>query len=280
MAAATPAQPHTAHTVLVTGASSGIGQATARLLAEQGARVFGTSRQERPDADGVEMLRLDVRSAESVQHCVGQVLGRAGHLDVLVNNAGVMHEGFAEETTEADAAAVMDVNFFGTVRVTHTVLPGMRARHQGRIINVGSLAACIGEPGEGFYAASKAALARYTESLRHEVWHLGITVSLVEPGAFTTDVLHAASTTQATINDYDGPREAAHRTLHTALRRGGDPQRAAAVIAKAVTAPAPRARYSAGRDSTWIPYLTALLPQRLIDLALRRSYHLPTRRPQ
>lgn len=97
-----------------------------------------------------------------------------------------MCEGFAEETTLDEAAKVFATNLFGVARVVNAVLPGMRARRRGGIVNVGSLAAWVGEPGESFYAASKAALARYTEALRHEVWHLGIAVSLVEPGAFTT----------------------------------------------------------------------------------------------
>jgi NAD(P)-dependent dehydrogenase (short-subunit alcohol dehydrogenase family) len=270
-----PRIPSTPRTVLVTGASSGIGQATARLFAELGARVFGTSRQVRPDEQGVEMLQLDVGSADSVRRCIDQVLARADGIDVLVNSAGVMHEGFAEETTATEAEGVMDTNFFGTVRVTHAVLPGMRARRQGHIISVGSLAAWVGEPGEGFYAASKAALARYTEALRHEVWHLGIHVSLVEPGAFTTPVLTAATTAQATITDYDGPRESASRTLHKALRTGENPRKAAALICKIAYAPAPRGRYGAGRQSSWLPVLKTLLPQRLFDTVLRRGYHLP-----
>lgn len=222
------------------------------------------------------MLQLDVRYAESIQQCIDHIHAVAGHLDVLVNNAGVMHEGFTEETTPAEAQAIFAGNFFGAIAVTNAVLPSMRARRQGRIINVGSLAAWIGEPGEGVYAASKAALARYTEALRHEVWHLGIKVSLVEPGAFTTGVLHAASTTEAKIADYDGPRESAHRTLHEALRRGEDPHKAAVVISKIAQAPKPRGRYGAGRDGIWIPLLKTLLPQRIVEFLLRRSYRLPS----
>jgi NAD(P)-dependent dehydrogenase (short-subunit alcohol dehydrogenase family) len=261
--------------VLVTGASSGIGQATARLFAARGARVFGTSRREVPDGHGVEMLRLDVGSAESVERCVGEVLDRAGRVDVLVNNAGVMHEGFAEETGRAEAESVFDVNFFGAVRVAHAVLPAMRARRRGHIVNVGSLAAWVGEPGEAFYAASKAALARYTEALRHEVWHLGVRVCLVEPGVFTTGVLTAASVSRARIADYDGPRESARRTLHDALRRGDDPGKAAELIVKVASSPAPRGRYGVGRQSGWVPLLKTLMPQRLFDTLLRRGYHLP-----
>ncbi|NKZ07839.1 SDR family NAD(P)-dependent oxidoreductase [Actinomadura latina] len=261
--------------VLVTGASSGIGRATALLFAERGARVFGTSRQVRPDEGGVRMLRLDVRSDASVRECVGEVLAQVDGLDILINNAGVMHEGFAEETSPEEARAVFETNFFGAVRLVNAVLPGMRERRRGRIVNVGSLAAWVGEPGEGFYAASKAALARYTESLRHEVWHLGIKVCLVEPGVFTTAVLNGSTATGAAIADYYGPRESARATLHSALRKGEDPREAARIIWKAATRPAPRGRYGAGRQSFVVPRLKTLAPQRLVDIALRRAYRLP-----
>ncbi|NVI92499.1 SDR family NAD(P)-dependent oxidoreductase [Actinomadura sp. BRA 177] len=260
--------------VLVTGASSGIGRATALLFAERGARVFGTSRRERPDEGGVRMLRLDVRSAESVRECVGEVLAE-GDIDVLINNAGIMHLGFAEETTPEEARALFETNFFGAVRLVDAVLPGMRERRRGRIVNVGSLAAWVGEPGEGFYAASKAALARYTESLRHEVWHLGIKVCLVEPGVFTTEVLNSSTANESAIADYDGPRESARATLQGALRKGEDPRKAARIVWKAATAKAPRGRYGAGCESLWVPPLKTLAPQRLVDAALRRAYGLP-----
>lgn len=262
-------------TALITGASSGIGQETARLFAREGFRVFGTSRRQRQDDGDVEMLRLDVCSGPSVGRCVTEVLERSGHIDVLVNNAGVMHEGFAEETTMAEAEAVFAANLFGTVRVTNAVLPGMRGRRAGRIINIGSLAAWIGEPGEAFYAASKAALARYTEALRHEVWHCGIAVSLVEPGAFVTNVLEAASTSPATIADYDGPRDSARRTLHESLRRGDDPRKVAAMILKVALTRSPLPRYGAGHDAFWVPRAKTILPGRLLDRLIRRGYGLP-----
>ncbi len=261
---------------LVTGASSGVGQHTARRFAEQGFRVFGTSRRDRPDWLGVEMLRLDVHSQESVQQCVDEALTRAGQIDVLVNNAGAMHEGFAEETTMPQAAAVFETNFFGTVRVINAVLPGMRRRRTGRIINVGSLAAWVGEPGEAFYAASKAALARYTEALHHEVWPLGLTVSLVEPGAFATDVVEVASRSDATIADYNGLRESASDTLRRGLRRGGDPRDLASLIVRIAQAQSPKARYGAGLDGRWLPSFKVLSPQRLFDYLLRRGYGLPS----
>lgn len=270
-----PAASTRPRTVLVTGASSGIGRATARRFAAEGFRVFGTSRQQRPDEHGVEMVPLDVCSDKSVQQCVGRVLARADQIDVLVHNAGVMHRGFTEETPPEQAHAVFETNFFGATRVIQAVLPSMRERRDGRIITVGSLSAQVGEPGEGFYAASKAALARYTEALRHEVAHCGVSVSLVEPGAFTTNVDQAAITSPATIADYDSAREQARRTLQHSLRHGGDPRRAAATIVGIARARSPLRWYGAGREARWIPLLTTLLPQQVVDGLLRRSFHLP-----
>ncbi len=265
-------------TVLVTGASSGIGRAAAHRLAAAGHEVFGTSRRARPDdpgEHGVRMTTMDVRSDESVRRCVDEVTERAGGIDVLVNNAGVMHHGFAEETSRAEADAVFETNFFGAVRVIDAVLPAMRERRGGRIVNVGSLAAWVGEPGEAFYSASKAALARYTEALRHEVWHLGISVCLVEPGAFRTNVVAAATTGARRIADYDGPRESAHATFERAAGGGADPRRAADLLVDVVAADWPRSRYGAGWDGRWLPKVKAFLPQRLADNLLRRGFGLP-----
>lgn len=260
--------------VLITGASSGIGRATARRFAREGFRVFGTSRRARPDED-VEMVVLDVRSDDSVRRCVDEVLERAGCVDVLVNNAGVLVPGlFAEETPLEDARGVFETDFFGVARMVNTVLPGMRARRSGRIINIGSLAAWIGEPGDAFYAAAKAALARYTEALRHEVWPLGLHVSLVEPGEFTTGIFEAEPSSTRTIPDYDVPRRAAYDTMRRALAQGSDPERAARLIVKVARARSPRLRYGVGRGARWIPYVKALLPQRLFDIVVRRGFGL------
>lgn len=266
-------------TVLITGASSGIGAATATQFAAAGYRVFGTSRHRRPERDDIHMLRMDVRDDASVTDAITELTSRAEDIDVLVNNAGIMQEGFAEETSRTQADAIFETNFFGTIRVINAVLPRMRACRYGRIINVGSLAGRIGEPGEGIYAASKAALARYTEALRHEVWHLGIRVSLVEPGAFaSTNVLNTSDEEHGDrIADYDGPREAVRRTLHRAFDRGGDPRDVAVLIEAISRAGRPRARYAVGREARLVPLLTSLLPQRLTDYLLRRAYRLPNR---
>jgi len=211
------------------------------------------------------MVRLDVRSDESVARCNGEVLARAGHLDVVVNNAAVMHTGMAEETSPGEALDLFEVNVFGVGRVTNAVLPHMRARGAGRVINVGSAAAWVGELAEAFYAGSKAALARYTEALRHEVRPLGIHVSLVEPGAFTTGIVAAATESAGRIAGYDPIRDATARTLRNSLRRGGDPGPVAELILKIACARSPRLRYAVGPAAHWLPSLKVLLPQGIFD---------------
>lgn len=265
-------------TILITGASSGIGKATAQLFAEKGFLVFGTSRQQRQSEDGIEMLKLDVRSGESVQRCVQEVLKRTGRIDVLVNNAGIMHQGtFAEETSIEEARAIFETNLFGVVRMTNAVLPGMRARGRGRIINVGSLAAWVGEPGEAFYSASKHALAGYTEALRHEVWPLGIHVSLVEPGAFRTNIYRESGMDEVLIADYDEARRAVRNIFRKAATRGDDPRKVARLIFEIANASQPRLRYAIGGER-WLPYLKVLLPQGAFDYLLRRGFKLPRSR--
>jgi NAD(P)-dependent dehydrogenase (short-subunit alcohol dehydrogenase family) len=270
----------TGQSVLITGASSGIGAAAAQLFAKQGFRVFGTSRRRRMDDGAIQMLELDVRSDDSVQRCVDDVLTRAGRIDVLVNNAGILLHGlFAEETSMEDARMVFETNFFGVVRMTDAVLPGMRSRRQGRIINIGSLAAWVGEPGEAFYSASKHALAGYTEALRHEVWPLGLHVSLVEPGAFMTNIYQTLPVAENTIADYNAPREAARYTLQEAARHGDDPRKVAHLILKVACSRSPRLCYEIGAKERWVPYLKVLLPQRLFDYVLRRGFGLLKSRP-
>src|SRR3989475_11334260 len=148
-------------TILVTGASSGIGQATARLLAERGFKVFGTARKpESAQSQGVTMVALDVRSDESVRSCVEQVVAKAGRLDVLVNNAGYSVTGAAEETSGDEAKAQAETNFLGAVRMENEVLPKLRAAGAGKIINIISLARITVIHYSAFYPASQLALER------------------------------------------------------------------------------------------------------------------------
>src|SRR3954452_21504342 len=173
---------------VVTGASSGIGEAAARSLAGAGFTVYGTSRKAvaGEQRDGVTFLALDVTDDESVAGAVREVLGRSGRIDVLVNNAGVGTAGAAEESSIAQAQALFDTNLFGAIRMTRAVLPHMRERRSGRIINVSSVLGFVPAPFMALYAATKHAVEGYSESLDHEVREHGVRVLLVEPGYTST----------------------------------------------------------------------------------------------
>src|SRR4051795_12235437 len=174
----------TGQVALVTGASSGIGEAAARELVDAGFTVYGTNRKAvaGEQRDGVTFLPLDVTDDASVAIAVGDVLARSGRIDVLVNNAGFGVAGAAEESSVEQARALFETNVFGLMRVTRAVLPVMRAQGSGRIINVSSIVGLIPVPFMALYASSKHALEGYSESLDHEVREHGVRVLLVEPG--------------------------------------------------------------------------------------------------
>lgn len=197
--------------VLITGVSSGIGQATARLLAQRGFTVFGTSRN--PSSvgtmSGIEVLPLDVCSDEAVEACLNTLLKKAGRLDILVNNAGYVLRGAIEEPTLEEVKAQFETNLFGVVRMIKGVLPIMRRQGSGQIINISSGVGLVPSPFAGFYSASKFALEGYTEALRHEVKPFNVQVSLVEPGFIKTHVWHNVKEAAGRISDYDPWRQRA-----------------------------------------------------------------------
>src|SRR5947199_6377052 len=168
---------------LVTGASSGIGEAAARALVGAGFTVYGTSRKATPGEKRGEVvfLPLDVTNDASVADAVREVLDRSGRIDVLVNNAGLGVSGAAEESSVEQARALFETNLFGSMRMTRAVLPHMREQRSGRIINVSSLVGLIPVPYMALYASSKHALEGYSESIDHEVREPGRRVLLVEP---------------------------------------------------------------------------------------------------
>jgi short-subunit dehydrogenase len=235
--------------VLVTGVTRGLGKATAKLLAGNGYRVFGTGRQPSGDTpDGVVMLPLDVTSDESVKSCVAAVLERAGRIDVLVNNAGAGLIGAVEETAVEDAMALFDANLFGMARVVNAVLPGMRQRRGGLIINLGSLAPALPTPFHGYLSASKAAVRTFTDALRLEVRHLGIAVTTVEPGAMATHPgdSFAALRVPGSIGDYAGPEQAATAVYAAGQQAGRDPRLVARDILRVIRASTPARHYPVG----------------------------------
>ena len=172
--------------VLVTGASSGIGEAIAVRLAKDGHQVFGTSRKGGGMREGVEMLDPGRRSDASVQSCVEGLLRKVGRIDALVNNAGYLLSGAIEEATLEEARAQFETNFFGVARMVKVVLPAMRRARSGHIVTISSLAGLVPVPFWGFYNASKFAVEGYMETLRHELKPFGIRVAMVEPGVIHT----------------------------------------------------------------------------------------------
>jgi NAD(P)-dependent dehydrogenase (short-subunit alcohol dehydrogenase family) len=257
---------------LVTGVSSGIGEAVAHKLAREGYRVFGTVRVARGSvAPGVELITLDVRDEASVEAGIATILARAERIDALVNNAGVTVIGAIEETRTDQAQALFDVNFFGAVRVTSAVLPAMRAQRAGRIVFVSSLAGILPTPFMGFYSASKHALEGYSESLDHEVRTMGIRSLLVEPGFMKTRIGESATRASRLLDDYAPARSRAATRVAESVRCGEDPSAVADVVARALSAPRPRLRYPVGNGAALLATLRSVMPEAVFDRSVRKG---------
>jgi short-subunit dehydrogenase len=250
-------------TVLVTGASSGIGQAIAQLLTARGFTVFGTSRK--PTGN---LIPLEVRSDDSVRACVERV----GKIDVLVNNAGYSLMGSAEETSLDEAKAQLETNFFGVVRMVKAVLPGMRKAGAGKIITIGSLAGITAIPFGAFYTASKFALEGYTEALWHELRPFGIHVTLIEPGFIATPIGESTQIAAAPLSAYDGVRQRATHALDQHVKDGISPDAVAQRVLRVIQSRSPTLRYRVGTDAAWFPRLKSVLPWPLFAIGVRRTF--------
>jgi NAD(P)-dependent dehydrogenase (short-subunit alcohol dehydrogenase family) len=260
---------------LVTGASSGVGQATASLLASRGFRVFGTSRNPSGEATaGVEMLPLDVRDDASVAACVAGVTARAGRLDLLVNNAGFEQAGALEELSLEEARAQFETNFFGVVRMVKEVLPILRGQRSGRIINLSSLAGLAAAPFMGMYSASKFAVDGYTEALRLEVSPLGILVSQVEPGWLHTPMMGHRKSSVRTIGDYDQWRGRAYAAVRAAEEKGPGPELVAETIVRIAGSRRPRLRYLVGGQAKFVTALKRFTPEVAFERGVRSTFRL------
>ncbi|MET7518291.1 oxidoreductase [Streptomyces sp. NPDC005373] len=261
---------------LVTGASSGIGKATALALVAAGFDVVGTSRDAShvTPLDGVTFFDLDVASDKSVTSVVEQVVERFGRIDVLVNNAGMGLMGAAEENSVAQAQVVFDVNVFGVMRVVKAVLPHMRARGRGRIINLSSVVGFLPSPYMAIYSASKHAIEGYSESLDHEIREHGVRALLVQP-AYTSTGFEANSPRPDTpLEVYAAQRRAFDRLMETAIKGGDDPAVVAKVIVAAATDPKPKLRYTAGPTAGRATALRRLAPAGIFDKQIRKLNQL------
>jgi len=265
-----------AKVILVTGASSGNGQATARLLSQHRHRVFGTSRDPataEPIAD-VRMLALDVCSDDSVAMCVKTVLGEAGRLDVVVNNAGYELGGALEEASLDEARAQFETNFFGAVRVVKAVLPTMRQQRSGQIVNISSLAGLTPAPFLGMYSASKFALEGYSEALRHEVKPFGVHVSAVEAGFLKTPLANKRALAAGRIDEYAPWRQRALDAIREYEETGPGPDLVANTVLKIIRSRTPRLRYVIGSQARRTSILRRILPASAFEQGTRSFFRL------
>ena len=266
---------------LITGCSTGIGRATALHMAREGYDVIATMRN--PDKSGdslaaeakaagaeLHVMPLDVTDRKSVDACTSEVLRAKGRIDVLVNNAGIGSLSVVEKTSEALARDTFETNFFGALWMMQAVLPGMRERRSGTIVNVTSVAGRFNVAGQSMYCASKFALESLSECLAIEVREFGIRIVIIEPGAFKTEIVARGALTQV---DDDSPYATTERRLANrykgAAANGGDPTILAVALERAVSADTTTLRHAVGIGAEMITARASLSDEQWIDLSSR-----------
>jgi len=276
-------------TVLITGATDGLGKASAILFAQHGYRVFaaGRSAEKRAQLDALaaaqnlplETLALDVRDDASVQQAVSHVLAKAGGIDVLFNNAGVNYSAAVEDLRLDDWRGQFETNFFGVLRVTQAVLPHMRERRSGRIIMMSSVSGFVTAPTQGAYSSSKFALEAMSNALRLELYPFGIEVVLIEPGYIITGIQQAsmdlsrAYLEQMKSSPY-APLYARFLASVTESRTASEatPENCAQIVLRAAEAANPKVRYTVTRLAVVAKWLKRLLSDKMVDAIFRRRF--------
>jgi NAD(P)-dependent dehydrogenase (short-subunit alcohol dehydrogenase family) len=240
---------------LITGCSSGFGREFVRSALAHGFRVVATARDPAKlhdliagHEDEAKAIALDVTKRDQIKHAVGEAERAFGRIDVLVNNAGYGYLAAVEEGEDKDIRAIFETNFFGAVAMIQAVLPGMRARRHGHIVNIASVGGVVGHAGSGFYAATKFAIEGLSESLAQEVEPLGIRVLIVEPGPFRTNFGRLVKLSPNVIADYaDSAGKHRRETIERSGKQSGDPARAAEAVIKALQSPEPPRHLVLGR---------------------------------
>lgn len=270
--------------VLITGCSTGIGRATAERLAAAGHTVYATARRPESIADlegkGCRTLALDVTDEESMKAAVAAVEEAEGAVGALVNNAGYSQGGAVESLDLGDVRVQFETNVFGLVRMCQLVLPGMRSRRSGRIVNLSSMGGRLTFPGGGAYHATKFAVEAFSDVLRFEVSGFGVHVVIVEPGLIRTEFGDTAAGTIGVDGPYGDFNAAVGATVAGAYegpmaRLGAGPEAVARVIEKAITAKRPRTRYPVTASARLMMGLNAVLPDRLWDTVVGTSFPRP-----
>jgi NAD(P)-dependent dehydrogenase (short-subunit alcohol dehydrogenase family) len=270
----------TAKVVLISGASSGIGKEAARTLKKAGAVVYGAARRSEVmkglEGDGIRTAQLDLTDEDSIEACVKSILEREGRIDILVNNAGYGSYGAIEDVPISEARRQFEVNLFVLARLTQAVLPSMRAKRFGRIVNISSIAGKIYTPFGGWYHATKFALEGFSDCLRLEVEPFGIDVVVVEPGGIKTEWGTIAAEHLRKTSGNGVYAEAANKAANSMRRayqgdRLSPPSLIADVILQAVAARKPRTRYAVGFGAEPMLILRRWLSDRMFDWLIKRA---------
>jgi len=277
---------NTKRVVLITGASSGIGQACAQHLHQKGYQVYGTSRKApaRPSKKSQQkntmdfpMLRMDIDSDRSVREGIEYILKKEGRIDVVVNNAGWGFAGSIEDTRPDEARALFETNLWGVVRICREILPGMRNQRSGYIVNISSVAGLIAVPFQGIYSAAKFALEGLTEALSMEVRPFGVHVVLVEPGDCTTQfTANRCRTADSQQNQaYTERCNTAVEVMEHDETCGMSPYKVARLLERIIRNPRPRLRYKVGAVSQRLAAaLKKILPGRLFERIIMLYYKI------
>src|SRR5438046_6172788 len=257
---------------------SGIGREIAQLLAERGARVFGTVRNPRSASSihGVELLSMDVTEGASVNAAIQSIVQKAGPIQFLVNNAGYSFMGALEETSVAEARQQFETNLFAVLRVTNAILPGMRQQGDGRIVNISSVLGFLPAPYMGIYAASKHAVEGYTETLNNEITRFGVRALLVEPAYTRTKLSENAKSAKITLEAYADERKRLTDAAQQNIEHGDEPRMVAEAVWNALTAKSPRPRYPVGKGVA-LSRMRRFIPAGIFDKSFRKQFQLDRR---
>ncbi|MDB4286001.1 SDR family oxidoreductase [bacterium] len=262
--------------ILITGASSGIGEAIALHLVSQGHTVYGTSRKARESKSGIQFVKLDVDDEHSVQTGVKEVLSKESQIDVVVNCAGMGILGAVEEIPIDNARQVMETNLFGVMRMCQAVLPGMRAQRSGVIINISSIIGEIGLPFRGLYAASKFAMEGMSEALRMEVAPFGVKVVVVQPGGFRTNIAeHRPETDLGSASPYEHFLTHIKAMIYEEVEEAPTPESVGYLIEKILKKNKPTLRYKAAQFMEILPtILKKLIPYKLYEYLIMNFHDM------
>lgn len=260
---------------IVTGASSGIGKATAIHLASLGYRVFGTSRKGGgAEKSQFELLSLDVTNDDSVEALVRNVIAQTGRIDVLVNNAGMGVTGGAEESSLEQVHSIFDTNVYGMIRMIKAVLPYMRNQKEGRIINISSILGKIPAPFMALYSSTKHAVEGYSESLDHEIRQFGIRSILIEPAYTKTQFDQSSSPADHPLDIYKRNRKQLSEVVESAMKNGDPAETVAHTIARALSDATPKLRYTSGKQAGRLAQMRRFLPESLFESGFRKNMKL------